>query len=182
MCKPGKAIWQSIYLSELVFKFTNLYSKNSSTERDVNTHLAKVWTAVDRLSIMWKPDLSDKRKRDFFQAVVVSLLLHGCTTKTLTKLMEKKVRWKLHENAVYCWTNPGSNTPLKKTPTIQLHTCHLTLNVVQKSSNYDIISASGFWTCRMQALSFCIMHTRLSHETAEGFLFCFVVFLSRKYP
>ena len=30
-------------------------------------------------------------KRSFFQAAVVSILLHGCTTWTLTKRMEKEV-------------------------------------------------------------------------------------------
>ena len=44
-----------------------------------------------RLSIIWKSNLSDKLKRSFFQAVVVSILLYGCTTWTLTKRLEKKL-------------------------------------------------------------------------------------------
>ena len=40
-------------------------------------------------------DLIDKMKRSFFQAAVVSILLYGCTTWTLTKRMEKK---QLHKN------------------------------------------------------------------------------------
>ncbi len=47
--------------------------------------------AIDRLSIIWKSDLTDKMKRSFFQAAVVSILLHGCTTWTLTKRLEKKL-------------------------------------------------------------------------------------------
>ena len=35
--------------------------------------------------------LTDKMKRSFFQAVVVSILLYGCTTRTLTKQLEKKL-------------------------------------------------------------------------------------------
>ena len=46
---------------------------------------------LDRLSIIWKSDLSDKMKRSFFQATVVSILLYGCTTWTLTKRLEKKL-------------------------------------------------------------------------------------------
>ncbi len=38
---------------------------------------------------MWKSDLTDKMKRSFFQAAVVSILLYGCTTWTLTKRLEK---------------------------------------------------------------------------------------------
>ena len=35
--------------------------------------------------------LTDKMKRSFFQAAVVSILLYGCTTRTLTKRLEKKL-------------------------------------------------------------------------------------------
>ena len=44
-----------------------------------------------RLSVIWKSDLTDKIKRSFFQAAVVSILLYGCTKWTLTKRMEKKL-------------------------------------------------------------------------------------------
>ena len=44
-----------------------------------------------QLSIIWKSDLTDKMKRSFFQAAVVSLLLYGCTNWTLTKRLEKKL-------------------------------------------------------------------------------------------
>ena len=63
---------------KLVDKFTYLGSSVSSTETDINTQLAKVWTAIDRLLVIWKSDLTDKMKRSFFQAVVVSILLYGC--------------------------------------------------------------------------------------------------------
>ena len=49
------------------------------------------WTAIDRLSIIWKSDMADKMKRSFFQAAVTSILLYGCTTWTLTKRLEKKL-------------------------------------------------------------------------------------------
>ena len=41
--------------------------------------------------IICKSDLTDKMKRSFFQASVVSILLYGCTIWTLTKRMEKKL-------------------------------------------------------------------------------------------
>ena len=46
---------------------------------------------MDRLSIIWKSNLTDKMKRSFFQAAVVSILLYGCSTWTLTKRLEKKL-------------------------------------------------------------------------------------------
>ena len=53
--------------------------------------LVKAWAAIDRISIIWKSDLTDEKKRSFFQAVIISILLYGCTTWTLTKWMEKKL-------------------------------------------------------------------------------------------
>ena len=69
---------------KLLDKFTYLGSSVSSTEKDIDTRLTKAWTAIDKLSIIWKSDLTDKIKRSFFQAEVVSILLYGCTTWTLT--------------------------------------------------------------------------------------------------
>ena len=76
---------------KLVDKFTYLGSSVSSTEKDIDTRLTKAWTAIDRLSIIWKSDLTDKIKRSFFQAAVVSILLYGCTTWTPTKRLEQKL-------------------------------------------------------------------------------------------
>ena len=75
---------------KLVDKFTYVGSSVSSTEKDIHTLLTKAWTAIDRLSIIWKSDLTDKMKRSFFQAAVVSILLYGCTTRTITKQLENK--------------------------------------------------------------------------------------------
>ena len=75
-------------------KFTYLGSSVSATEKDIDTRLTKAWTAIDKLSIIWKSDLTDKMKRSFFQArsfFFVSILLYGCTTWTLTKRPEKKL-------------------------------------------------------------------------------------------
>ena len=74
---------------KLVDKFTYIGNSVSSTEKDIDTRLTKAWTAIDRLSITWISDLTDEMKRSFFQAAVVSILLYGCTTWTLTKRMEK---------------------------------------------------------------------------------------------
>ena len=74
-----------------VDKFTFLGGSVSSTEKDIDTRLTKARTAIDRLSIIWKADLTVKMKRSFFQAAVVSILLYGCTTWTLTKRLEKKI-------------------------------------------------------------------------------------------
>ena len=46
---------------------------------------------IDKLSVIGKSDLTDKMKRSFFQAAVVSILLYGCTSWTLTKRLGKKL-------------------------------------------------------------------------------------------
>ena len=76
---------------KLVDKFTYLGSSVSSTEKDIDTRLTIAWTAIDRKSILWKSDLTEKIKRSFFQAAVISILLYGCTTWTLTKRLEKEL-------------------------------------------------------------------------------------------
>ena len=76
---------------KLVNRFTYLGSSVLSTEKDIDTRLTKAWTAIDKLSIIWKSELADKMKRSFFKAAVASILLYGCTTWTLTKRPEKKV-------------------------------------------------------------------------------------------
>ena len=50
-----------------------------------------IWASINRLSIIWISDRTDKMKRSFFQAAVTSILLYGCTTWTLTKRLEKKL-------------------------------------------------------------------------------------------
>ena len=76
---------------KLVDEFTYPGSSVSSTEKDIDTRLSKAWTAIDKLSIIWKSDLTDKMKHSSFQAAVVSILLYGSATWTLTKRLEKKL-------------------------------------------------------------------------------------------
>ena len=92
------------------FLYCYLRSSVSSTEKDIDKRLTKAWTAIDRLSIIWKSDLTNKMKRSFFQAVVVSILLYGCTTWTLTKQLEKKLDGKYTRMLRAILISPGSTT------------------------------------------------------------------------
>ena len=93
MCynQTGDISTQDVTSLKLVDKFTYLGSSVSSTEKDIDTRLTKAWTAIDRVSIIWKSDLTDKLKSSFFRAAVVSILRYGCTTWTLTKRLKKLV-------------------------------------------------------------------------------------------
>ena len=94
----------------------------SSTEKDIDMRLMKAWTAIDKLLIIWKSNLTDKMKRSFFQAAVVSILLYGCTTWTLTKQLEE-ARRQLHKNVVSNIQQVLKATP-HKAPTIQPPASH----------------------------------------------------------
>ena len=93
-------------------KFTYLGSSVESTEKDIETRLTKTWTAINRLSTIWKSDLTDKMKRSFFQAAVTSILHIWMHYMDANKTAGEETRWQLHKNAaVQSWTSPGSNTP-----------------------------------------------------------------------
>ena len=65
---------------KLMDKFTYPRTSVSSTENDISTQLLKAWTTIEKLSAIWKSDQSNEKKCNFFQTVVVSMLLYGCTT------------------------------------------------------------------------------------------------------
>ena len=86
---------------------------------DIPTWLAKAWIAIDRLSVIWKSDLSDKIKRSFFfwSAVVTMLLtkrverkLAGNCTGTLWGVLNKSWRQHLTKQKLY-----GHLLPISKT-------------------------------------------------------------------
>ena len=111
---------------KLVDKFTYLGSSVSSTEKDIDTGLTKVWTAINRLSIMWKSDLTDKMKRSFFQVAVVSILLYmdaNMHYMDANKTAGEEVRQQLHKNAASNIEQVLTATP-HKTPTIRPPASH----------------------------------------------------------
>ena len=73
---------------KLADKLTYLGSNITSAEINANIHPAKVWTAINRLSIIWKSDLSKKRIQDLFQVMFVAILLYRCIINN--KMLEKK--------------------------------------------------------------------------------------------
>ena len=118
---------------KVVDKFKYLGSSVSLTENDINTWLAKSWTVIDWLSVIWKSDLTNKMKRVFFQAAVVLILLYGCTTCTLS-VWRKSFTAIIQECCEPYWTSPGGNT-------LQNSSCTATY---QPSKNYpDMQDTAG---------------------------------------
>ena len=54
---------------KLADKFIYLGSSVYSTENGIDMRLIKSWTAIDRLSVIWNLDLTDKIKRNFFPSI-----------------------------------------------------------------------------------------------------------------
>ena len=81
---------------KLVDEFTYLGSNISSTESDVNIVIGKAWTAIDRLMIIWKSDISDKIKGKLFQVVL-------CQEYYMVKILGEKARWEQHKDAACCF-------------------------------------------------------------------------------
>ena len=77
-------------LLKLIHQFIYLGSNISFTESVVNICISIARIALDRLSTLWKSNISDKIKWEFFQSVTVSVLLYGCTTWLQKKCLERK--------------------------------------------------------------------------------------------
>ena len=74
---------------KLVDMSTYIGSSVSSTETYINTWLTKAWIVIDRLSVIWKSDLTGKIKR-IFSKQRSYWYCYGCTTWTISKRIEKK--------------------------------------------------------------------------------------------
>ena len=61
---------------KLVNKFTYLGSSVQSTATDINMWLAKAWTAIDRLSVIWKSNLINKIKLSSSGRVDTAVWMH----------------------------------------------------------------------------------------------------------
>ena len=104
-------------------KFTYLRSSISSTGNETKMQLAKAWTAVDRLSIIWKSNLSDKIKCHFFQAAVVSILLYGCTTMLDSQCFGQYVLWPSWGIFCQTWEPTWNFEPLRALILLNRYKC-----------------------------------------------------------
>ena len=68
--------------------FKHLGSYIASTEHDVNIRLGKAWDALNEMDKIWKSNLPDNLKRNFFRAAVETVL---SVSWTLTTHLEKKI-------------------------------------------------------------------------------------------
>ena len=84
----GKSCLVVVWVAVPTWATETVLSPWLAANEDIASH---VLSHVVRLSIKWKSDLTDKMKCSIFHAAVVSILLYGCTTWTITKWLEKKL-------------------------------------------------------------------------------------------
>ena len=77
-------------------------------------------SAIDRLSIIWKSNQSDKIKPNCSQAEIVSILMYGGTTWTLPKHIEKKLNGKCTRILQATLNKSRKQHPQKRPPTTHL--------------------------------------------------------------
>ena len=68
------------------FKYLSIYI--GSTQHDVSIRIGSSWAALNSLNIIWKSNLSNKPKRNFFRATVENVLVYGSITWTLTTTLD----------------------------------------------------------------------------------------------
>ena len=100
---------------KLVDKLIYLQSSVSSSETDINIQLAKAWTAMDRLPVIWKSDLTDKIKRSFFPSsshVDTAIWMQYMDANWTYR---ETAWWQLHKNI------DGGSTPQSSSCTATYH-------------------------------------------------------------
>ena len=97
-----KSIKVGSEIEHLMYRGKNI----SFPQSHIIIRLGKVWTAIERLSTIWKSDITDKIKLNFFQAVAVLVLMYGWTT---WKEVEKKLDRNYTRTIGSVWINDGSS-------------------------------------------------------------------------
>ena len=69
--------------------FKYLGSNIASTDKDIKIKIGKAWSALTNMNAIWKSNLPDSIKREFFRSTVETVLLYGSSTWTLTRKQEK---------------------------------------------------------------------------------------------
>ena len=87
----GNIIKQAIVEATQEQDFNYLGSWVDSKERDISSRKAKAWQALNKMDNIWKSQLSRTIKLLLFLATVVSILLYGSETWSLTVAEEKRL-------------------------------------------------------------------------------------------
>jgi len=79
---------RNLHFNLTVEQFTYLSNNIASSSKEVIIRIGKAWSTLKRLSVIWKPDISDNTKKSFFRTTAESVLLYGSSNKTLASQHE----------------------------------------------------------------------------------------------
>ena len=71
--------------------FLYLGSWVDDSKKEINTRIAKAWSALSKTDTIWKSILNRKLKVGFFRARVETVLLYGYSTWTITMALGRKL-------------------------------------------------------------------------------------------
>ena len=108
--------------------------------------------------------MTDKMKRSFFQAAVVSILLYGCTTWMLTKRLEKKLDGN-YTRMLRAILNKSWRQHPHKAPTIRLLYSHILLHNTYTNISGNIVDNNIRTSMNKRTLFFIKIY--LSHFILE---------------
>ena len=57
----------------------------------MGVRIAKAWSVLNKMDIIWKSNLSREIKVTFYRTTIESVLMYGAETWTLTKTLEKRL-------------------------------------------------------------------------------------------
>ena len=106
---------------KLVEYFTYIGNSVSSTENDINTRLAKDWTSFESLSVIWKPNLSDKIKRRFFKLQSWWYCYMDASRGSWLSVLRKSLTIITQECYELYWSSPGGKTTQNSSCTATKH-------------------------------------------------------------
>ena len=76
---------------EQVHDFNYLGSKIISSEKYIQVEIASSWSALNKLTPIWKSNLDVSIRRDFFRATLESVMTYSSQAWTLTESLENKL-------------------------------------------------------------------------------------------
>ena len=127
-------------------KFTYFGSIVSSTENDINTRLAKAWTASDSLSVIWNQTWPKKWNAVFSKQRISD----GCTHEPYLNVWRKSLTAITQECCQQYWTSPGGITPQNSSYTATCHPSRKLSKMVEPGHGWksgdEFISDILLWT------------------------------------
>ena len=126
LCGVSSASYLGVFL-KLVHKFNFFGSSVSSTENDFNMRLVKACTAIDRLSFMWKSELSDNAIFSKQRSCPFSYM--DTQYGRWLSVERKGLKAIAQECYELYWTNPGSSLPQNSSCTATYHPFSKTIQI-----------------------------------------------------